>query len=57
MSKTEPEWLRIRRSLVWGNPDALDRFAMLWGEVAWGMFLRGGWTTNLDNRTARPVDD
>lgn len=44
MSKfIEPEWLRIRRSATWGSPDAWDRFAMLRGEVAWGMFLRTTW--------------
>ena len=38
---SEPEWLRIRRSVTWGNPDAWDRFAMLWCEVAWRSVVTG----------------
>lgn len=52
-----PEWLRIRRAVRWGSPDAWDCFAILWGEVAWGMFLHSGWTTPVDNRCTRVVAD
>lgn len=52
-----PEWLRIRRSVTWGIPDAWDRFTMLWFEVAWGMFLRAAWTAPVANIARDPDAD